>query len=99
MANWKMSYKGRDIGVEQSDEEHAEVTIDDRTFAFTLHDGPLRMWMCDEAYFGAPELPDVIKHLVDYWYVITDEEHKAPAVNADELAPAAGPVQAGVHKH
>lgn len=82
MAVREFSYKGKDVSIDQPDDQHAEVKIDDRTFGFSLHGEPLPMWMCDEAYFGAPELDEVIRHLVDYWHVVTDDDNKPPPIDA-----------------
>lgn len=70
-----LPYKGFEITIDYKDADHADLKIADRTFAFTRHEGPLPTWMCDEAYFGSPDLEAVARHLVDYWYVITDDEN------------------------
>lgn len=78
MERTKLSYKGKDIDIEYTDDEHAKVTIEGRTFDMVLHEGNLRMWSCDESYFMAPDLIDVAKHMVDYWYIITDPNTAPP---------------------
>lgn len=100
MAVRQFSYKGKDVSVDQPDDQHAEVKIEDRTFDFTLHGGSLPMWMCEDAYFGAPELDDVIRHLVDYWYIVTDDENKAAPIDVGHGAGHAGPGKpSGTSKH
>lgn len=71
-----LPYKGFEITIDYKDADHADLKIADRTFAFTRHEGPLPTWMCDEAYFGSPDLEAVARHLVDYWYLVTDEENR-----------------------
>jgi hypothetical protein len=78
MAVREFSYKGKKVKVDQPDDQHAEVTIDRRKFRFMQHGDPLPMWMCDEAYFASPDLEESIRHIVDYWHIVTDDEHKAP---------------------
>ena len=79
MADTALSYKGFDITIDYKDADHADLKIADRTFAVTRHEGALPAWMCDEAYFSHPEIEQVARHLVDYWYIITDDERRAPA--------------------
>lgn len=80
MVDIEFSYKGVDVAIDFTDEEHehADITIEDRVFPATLHQGNLRMWACDEAYFVSPEITELAKHLIDYWYIITDP-NTAPA--------------------
>lgn len=83
MAVREFSYKGKQVSVDQDDDQRAEVKIDGRTFVFSQQGHNLPMWMCDEAYFGAPALDEVVRHLVDYWYIVTDEENTAPPIMGD----------------
>jgi hypothetical protein len=50
------------------------------------------MWMCDEAYFASPDLDETIRHIVDVWYIVTDEESKAPV---GPVAEKKGPAKKG----
>jgi hypothetical protein len=86
----EFSYKGKDVKVDQPDDQHADVTIEDRQFAFMQHGDPLAMWMCDEAYFGSPDLTEAIRHIIDYWYIVVDDEHKAPVPGIEKHFPGAG---------
>ncbi len=78
MAIREYSYKGKSVVVDQSDDQRAEVKIEDRSFTFMQHGHGLPMWTCDDAYFAAPELEQSVRHLIDYWHIVTDDEHRAP---------------------
>ena len=78
LADTVLSYKGFDITIDYKDADHADLKIADRTFAVTRHEGALPAWMCDEAYFSHPEIEQVARHLVDYWYIVTDDESRPP---------------------
>lgn len=87
MAVREFSYKGKNVMIDQPDDQHADVTIEDRTFTFVRHgQGGLPMWMCDDAYFASPELEDAVRHLIDYWYIVTDDEHRAPPLTETHAA-------------
>jgi hypothetical protein len=74
----QLSYKGMDVVIEYENDDHAKVKIGERDFSMTRHPGgPLRMWACDEAYFMSDDLVSVIRHLIDYWYII-DSPDTAP---------------------
>lgn len=83
MAVREFGYKGKMVSVDETDDDHADVTIEGRSFAFTRHDGALRLWRCEDAYLSSPELDKAVRHLVDYWYIVTDDENKAPPVRAE----------------
>lgn len=68
----KLSYKGMDIALDFEGEDHAEATIGGRTFALMRHGTPLPLWGCEEAYFMSEDVVDVVRHLVDYWYLLDD---------------------------
>lgn len=74
------TYKGMDFSIEYEDEDHAEVTIGDRTFGLRRHGegDTIRLWSCDESYFVSDDLYDVVRHLIDYWYIITDPNTAPP---------------------
>lgn len=74
MADIEFSYKGTDVAIDFTDEEreHADIKIRDRTFPAALHEGPLRAWACNGAYFMSPEIRVLAKHLIDYWYIVSD---------------------------
>ena len=78
MAVREFSYKGKNVKVDQPDDQHADVTIGRRKFSFEQHGDPLPMWMCDESYFGSPDLDETIRHLIDYWYIVDDKDAQAP---------------------
>jgi hypothetical protein len=78
-----LPYKGFDVAIDYKDADHADLKIADRTFALTRHEGPLQPWMCDEAYFGSPDIEDVARHLVDYWYIYSDDENRPPPIGHD----------------
>jgi hypothetical protein len=91
-----LSYKGLDIAIEFADDDHATVTIGDRSFDMTRHEGALRMWACDAAYFMSDDLVGLARHLVDYWYIISSAD-TAPFEgphHADLLVPPGGVVSA-----
>jgi hypothetical protein len=66
----RWNYKGMALTVEYQDEDHAEATVEDRTIAMSRYGGWL--WACDDAYFTPDDLRELVRHLVDYWYIITD---------------------------
>lgn len=83
----EFTYKGKKVAVDRPDDQRAEVKIEDRTFAYMRHaQGGLPMWMCADTYFAAPELEDSIRHLIDYWHIVTDDEHRAPPVSVGRRA-------------
>lgn len=101
-----LSYKGMDVVIDYEDDDHAKVTIGEREFTMTRHGGQLAMWACDEAYFMSDDLVGVIRHLIDYWYII-DSPTTAPFEgphHGDLPAPPGGLVSAhpsapGSHAH
>ena len=74
----RLSYKGVDYVIDYDDEDHAEVSIDDRKVKLVRHGGQLPMWTCENAYFMSDDIDVLIHHLVDYWYIIVDQ-NTAPA--------------------
>jgi hypothetical protein len=80
----EFSYKGKDVKIDQPDDQHADVTIDGRAFKFMQHGDPLPMWMCDEAYFASPDLTESIRHIIDYWYIVDDDDAKAPVPGSED---------------
>jgi hypothetical protein len=62
------------IAIEYEDDDHATVTIDDRAFEMTRHEGEFRAWGTPEAFFMSDDLVSVIRHLVDYWYIFTSPD-------------------------
>lgn len=69
-----LSYKGMPVELVFEGDDQAAVTIAGRPFALVRHEGPLRLWACEDAYFMAEDPMDVVRHLVDYWYVIDSPE-------------------------
>jgi hypothetical protein len=74
----RLSYKGMDVVIDYQDEDHAELSIDDRKIPVMRHGGALPMWACEHAYFMADDIDHLIRHLIDYWYVITDPSTAPP---------------------
>lgn len=74
----RLSYKGMDVVIDYKDEDHAELSIDDRKFPVMRHGGALPMWSCDHAYFMADDIDDLVHHLIDYWYIIIDPDTAPP---------------------
>lgn len=70
----RLSYKGMGVVIDFKDDDHAEVKIADRTFGLTRHGGALPAWFCDEAYFMSDDVIDVVRHLIDYWYIVTSPD-------------------------
>lgn len=74
----RLSYKGKDIAIEFPEEGRAEITIEDRTIRAVLHGDQLKGWACENAYFMSPDITELAKHLVDFWYIITSPNTAPP---------------------
>lgn len=74
----RLSYKGKDIAIEFPEEGRAEITIEDRTIPAFLHGDQLKGWACENAYFMSPDIKELARHLVDYWYIITSPNTAPP---------------------
>lgn len=67
-----VSYKGKDITIEQRSDRHAHVTVEGKTFHCDNHGDQFGMWSCPSAFYMPTTLESLAKHLVDYWYILTD---------------------------
>jgi hypothetical protein len=74
----RLSYKGKDIAIEFPEEGRAEITIEDRTIRAVLHGDQLKGWACENAYFMSPDITELAKHLVDFWYIVTSPNTAPP---------------------
>lgn len=74
----KLSYKGEEITLDQKAEDQVDVTIAGKTISCRRYGGALPMWSCDHAYFSSPDLRELARHLVDYWYIITSPTTAPP---------------------
>lgn len=88
------TYKGKAVSVDYKDDDHAEVTIDDRSFSMVRQGETLRGWSCPEAYFMSDDLVALIRHIVDYWYIFTSPSFAPPdgAGHEDRPRPPGGVV-------
>lgn len=72
------SYKGKEIMLNEKDADSADITIEGRVFPATRMEGAIPHWTCGNAFYMPAELPSLAKHLVDYWYVMTDPNTAPP---------------------
>lgn len=99
MSTTEFNYKGKKIVI-TDDHPHATVSVDGRKFACHHHheDEGLDMWMCEESYFGAPDIKELARHFADYGYMFDDPGRVV--VNKDgEVVKAAGKKQSGSGDH
>lgn len=69
-------YKGQDITIHVRG-DIAHVHVDKKVIPCMLHPGNLPMWMCNEAYFGTPDITELARHMADYHYMFNDP-NRAP---------------------
>lgn len=74
----QLSYKGMDVVIDFTDDDHAEAKIGKREFSLARHGNGLSLWACDDAYFMSDDPIDVIRHLIDYWYIIDSPDTAPP---------------------
>ncbi len=71
MGDAEFMYMGKQIVIRDA-HPNAVVSVDGREFHCHHHhpeDGGLPMWMCDEAYFGSPDINELARHFADYGYM------------------------------
>lgn len=84
MKSSKFSYKGMEITLDYQDDDHADIIIEGRKIPAVRHGGNLPSWACPQAYFMTPELPELARHLVDYWYIFTSPTTAPPMPHGHE---------------
>lgn len=73
MAKKQMSYKGHAITIDE-DGDRATITIDGEYQAGArLHSKEFPAWMSECAYFMAPDVGRMAKHLVDNFHILTSD--------------------------
>ena len=74
-----LEYKGKTITLDRKDDRDADIVIEGRVFPCINHGDKFDMWMCPGAFYHPPELSSLAKHLVDYWYILTDPNTAPPS--------------------
>jgi len=83
-------YKGKTITLDRKDDRNADIVIENRVFPCMNHGDKFDMWMRPGAFYHPPELSSLGKHLVDYWYIITDPNTAPPSDDHDMPMPPHG---------
>ena len=79
-------YKGQDITIHVRG-DIAHVHVDKKVIPCMLHPGNLPMWMCNEAYFGTPDITELARHMADYHYMFNDP-NRAPIPSTVRRSPS-----------
>jgi len=91
-------YKGKTVTLDRKDDRNADIVIDNRVFPCMNHGDKFDMWMCPGAFYHPPELSSLGKHLVDYWYILTDPNTAPPSDdNMPPMPPHGGEHGGGEH--
>jgi hypothetical protein len=55
------------------------------------------MWMCDEAYFGSPDIKELARHFADYGYMFDDPGRVIVNDAGEVISPGTSPAGHGDH--